>query len=45
MTNHSLNTQNISNVFLAEDYSLDMITLKQHQAQDPVLKTVYYGIT
>ena len=46
MTHHSLITQTIFKVFfLPDDYSLDIITLKQQQEQGPALKLVYYWIT
>ena len=32
-------------LFLRVDYTLDTITLKQQQAQDPVFKTLYFWIT
>ena len=45
MTHQFLKTKIIFKVFLRVDYTLDTITLKQQQAQDPVLETVYFWIT
>ena len=45
MSNNFLNTKIISCFFLPDDYSLDTLTLKQQQTQDPVLKTMYSRIT